>query len=152
MKNSSTQQAPGKTVEGNTLIRIAQAITALCILVLGTAAIMSIFNPHLVSEASGFSAQTNYGITNVRTLGAPTLALALTALFGLIRRDWRFVLPASLYFLFNGSARVISLIGEGYEPVMIRGLILTFGLFAISQVAIYLLRAQGAKVASPYQH
>ena len=132
-------------MRGKVGIRLAQALIALCILVLGTAAMTSIFSPHFVSEASGFSAQTDYGITNIRTLGAPTLALALTALFGLVRGDWRFVLPASLYFLFNGSARVISILGEGYDPVMIRGLIATFGLFAISQVAIYLLRTRTPK-------
>lgn len=122
------------------MIRIAQFLTALFVLVLGSAALTTMLFPVHINEPSGFNAVTDYGFTNLRTLGAPTLSLAIIAALGAIRRDWLLVLPASLYFLFNATARVISIFAEGYQPIMLRGLILTFTLFVLSQVAIHIFR------------
>lgn len=122
------------------MIRLAQALSALFVLVLGGAALTLIFSPQSVNEPSGFNAITDYAITNVRTLGAPLLSLAIITAIGAFRKDWILLLPASLYFLFNGSARVVSIFNEGWDPVMLRGLILTYGLFALSQVALQTFR------------
>jgi len=86
---------------------------------------MTIFFPMMLSESVGFNPINDYGITNVRTIGAPTLSLAIITAIGAIRNEWLLILPASLYFLFNCSARVISLFVEQYDPIMIRGLVLT---------------------------
>ena len=76
----------------------------------------------------------------MRTLGAPTLSLAVITAIGAVKTEWLLILPASLYFLFNGSARLISVFVEGYEPIMLRGLILTFTLFVLSQVTLHIFR------------
>lgn len=122
------------------MIRFAQLLSATFVLILGGAGITTMFSPMSINEAADFIAISDYGITNLRTLGAPTLALALITAIGLIRKDWLLILPASMYFLFNGSARVISLFAEQYDPIMIRGLILTFGLFILSQIALHIFR------------
>lgn len=122
------------------MIRFAQILSALFVLVLGASALTTIFSPMSINEPSGFNAVTNYGITNLRTLGAPTLSLAVITAIGALKKEWLLILPASLYFLFNGSARLISVFVEGYEPIMLRGLILTFTLFALSQVALHMFK------------
>ena len=127
------------------MIRFAQILAGLFVLVLGGSALTTIVSPETINIPSGFNAVTNYGFTNLRTLGAPTLSLAIITLIGIFRKQWLFILPASMYFFFNGSARVISSFVEGYEPVMLRGLILTFGLFVLSQLVIYVFRKEAAK-------
>lgn len=122
------------------MIRIAQILSGLFVLVLGSAGLLTIFSPEHINEPSGFNAVTDYGFTNLRTLGAPTLALAITTLIGAVRKDWLLILPASMYFLFNASARIISVFAEGYEPIMLRGMMLTLGLFALSQIALHVFR------------
>ena len=122
------------------MTRFAQVLSAVFVLVLGSAALVAIFSPMSINEPSGFNAVTNYGITNLRTLGAPTLSLAVITAIGTIKKRWLLILPASMYFFFNGSARVISTFVEGYEPIMLRGLLFTFTLFVLSQLAIYLFR------------
>ena len=96
--------------------------------------------PAAINETAGFNAVTDYGFTNLRTLGAPTLSLAIITAIGAYRREWLLLLPASMYFFLNGSARVISLFVEQYDPVMLRGLVLTFGLFVLSQIALHIFR------------
>ena len=122
------------------MLRFAQALCVLFVLIFLSASVSTIFFPRRFSDASGFNPTTDYAITNVRTLGAPLLSFAIVTTLGIVRRSWLLLLPASLYFLFNALARVISVLSEGYEPVMLRGLLLTFGLFALSQVAIYAFR------------
>lgn len=122
------------------MIKFAQLISAIFALILGSAGITTMLSPMSINEAADFIAISDYGITNLRTLGAPTLALAVITVIGLIRKDWLLILPASMYFLFNGSARVISLFAEQYDPIMIRGLILTFSLFIFSQIVIYIFK------------
>lgn len=122
------------------MTRFAQVLSAVFVLVLGSAALVAIFSPMSINEPSGFNAVTNYGITNLRTLGAPTLSLAVITAIGTIKKRWLLILPASMYFFFNGSARIISAFVEGYEPIMLRGLLFTFTLFVLSQLAIYLFR------------
>jgi len=122
------------------MTRLAQLLSWGFVLVLGGAGIAAMLFPMSVNEPAGFNAVTDYGLTNVRTLGAPTLALAITTAIGAIRREWVLILPASMYFLFNASARVISVLVEGYDPVMLRGLALTFTLFGLSQAALHIFR------------
>ena len=119
---------------------IAQFLSAIFVLILGGAGITSLVSPTAILGSAGLQASSDYGITTLRTLGAPTLALAITTIIGAVRKEWLLILPASLYFFLNGSARVISLIAEQYDPIMIRGLVLTGTLFVLSQVAIYLFR------------
>lgn len=127
------------------MTKFAQFLSIIFVLVLGSTALTTIFSPMSINEPSGFNAVTNYGITNIRTLGAPTLSLAIITLIGTIKKKWLLILPASLYFFFNGSARVISTFVEGYEPIMLRGLLLTFTLFILSQVALHIFRRAGQK-------
>lgn len=94
----------------------------------------------MINELSGFNAMSNYGFTNLRTLGAPTLSLAIITAIGAYRKEWLLILPASLYFGFNFLARLLSTVVEWYEPVMLFGLLMTFTLFILSQVALYTFR------------
>ena len=126
------------------MYRFAQILSWGFVLVLGVAGIMTMLFPTAVNEPAGFNATTDYGLTNVRTLGAPTLALAIATAIGAIRREWLLVLPASMYFLFNASARVISVLVEGYDPVMLRGLLITSVLFALSVFVVRTMRANTA--------
>lgn len=122
------------------MLKFAQFLSAVFVLVLGSAAVTTMFFPDVINAPSGFNVVTNYGFTNLRTLGAPTLSLAVITIIALWRKDWVLLLPASLYFLFNFSARVISVVVEGYEPVMLTGLLFTFTLFSLSQVALHSFR------------
>lgn len=122
------------------MLRFAQFLSILFVLILGGAGITAIFFPLSINEAAGFNALSDYGITNLRTLGAPTLSLAIITAISLIRKDWLLILPASMYFLFNGSSRLISVFEEGYDPIMLRGLLLTFALFTLSQIALHIFR------------
>ena len=129
------------------MTRLAQILSALFVLVLGGAALTSIFSPMSIVGPSGFDIISNYGITNLRTLGAPTLSLAIITAIGVFRKEWLLILPASLYFLFNFSARLISVFAEGYEPVMLRGLLITSVLFILSQIALHIFRtAEGTQL------
>lgn len=130
------------------MLRFAQALCVLFVLIFLAASVSIMFLPQRISDASGFNPTTDYAITNVRTLGAPLLSLAVITTLGIVRRSWLLLLPASLYFLFNGLARVVSVLSEGYEPVMLRGLLLTFGLFALSQFAVYTFRRPEATVSA----
>ena len=126
------------------MIRVAQFLSLLFVLILGSAGLTTMLFPIHINEPSGFNAATDYGFTNLRTLGAPTLSLAIITAIGAIRKEWILVLPASMYFFLNGTARLISVFVEGYEPVMLRGLMLTFGLFLLSQIALHIFkRASG---------
>ncbi|MCO7226962.1 hypothetical protein [Pleionea sp. CnH1-48] len=129
------------------MLRFAQILSALFVLIFAASSLTIIFAPDAVNQAAGFNASTDYGFTNLRTLGAPLLSLAIITAIGAIRKQWILLLPASLYFLFNGSARVVSLFAEQYDPVMLRGLVLTFGLFALSQIALHTFRRMERKFA-----
>ena len=118
------------------MLRFAQVLCVLFVLIFLAASVGAMFFPQRISNASGCNPTTNSAITNVRTLGSPLLSFAVVTTLRIVRRSWLLLFPASLYFLFNGLARVVSLLNEGYEPVMIRGLLLTFGLLALSQIAI----------------
>ncbi|AWF81602.1 hypothetical protein BTJ40_12625 [Microbulbifer sp. A4B17] len=122
------------------MIRFSQFLSGIFVLVLGLAGLVTMLFPEIINGLAGFDATTNYGFTNLRTLGAPTLSLAIITAIGAFRKEWLLILPASVYFLFNGSSRVISVLVEGYEPVMLTGLIVTFTLFILSQVAVYNFR------------
>lgn len=113
------------------MTRIAQLISVLFVLIFSTAAIAIIFFPQSAT-ASGFNPTSDYGLTNVRTLGAPLLMMALVTAYGAFSKKWMVLVPASMYFLFNGLTRVISAFNEQYDDVMLRGLVLTFLLFAFS--------------------
>lgn len=128
------------------MIRLAQILSVIFVLVLGSSALTTILSPVTINEPSGFNAVTNYGFTNLRTLGAPTLSLAVIAAIGAFKKSWWLILPASLYFLFNFSARVISVFAEGYKPVMLRGLLLTFSLFVLSQIALQIFRKKDSPI------
>ncbi|WDE05838.1 hypothetical protein SG34_002575 [Thalassomonas viridans] len=119
------------------MLRIAQFIAALFVIVFSVAAGAAIFFPDAVGAASGFNPTSDYGITNIRTLGAPLLMMAVVTAIGAYTRQWILLFPATIYFLFNGLTRVLSLFNEQYDDVMLRGLFLTFGLFTL---AIFVLK------------
>ena len=119
------------------MTQIAQAFSWLFVVVLGTAGLTMMLFPALLAEPAGFTAATDYGVTNLRTLGAPTLALAIITAIGAVRKDWLLILPAALYFLLNASARVISVVVEGYDPVMLQGLIFTSTLFVLAVFVLH---------------
>lgn len=127
------------------MLKAAQAIAALFVLVLGAASISNMFNPASVAETAGFNPISNYGLTNMRTLGAPTLSLAIITAIGIYRKEWLLITPAAMYFGFNFTARLISVVVEGFEPVMTRGLLLTSTLLVLALVSIYLFRRASAE-------
>lgn len=122
------------------MTKFAQILSGIFVLVLGSAALVTMLFPAIINEPSGFNAMTNYGFTNLRTLGAPTLSLAIITAIGAYRKEWLLLLPASMYFGFNFFARALSTIIEGYEPVMLFGLIMTLTLFVLSQIALHTFR------------
>ena len=133
------------------MTRLAQLLSVLFVLVLGSAALTSIFLPLSIVGPSGFEVASDYGITNLRTLGAPTLSLAIITAIAAFRTDWLLLLPAAMYFLFNLSARLISVFAEGYDPVMLRGLLITTVLVTLSQFALQIFRSNGRNVLRPLQ-
>lgn len=122
------------------MTRVAQGICLIFILMLGISGLTTMFMPTGFVDQVGFNPINNYAVTNVRTLGAPTLMMAIVTAIAALRKDWMLLLPASIYFALNFLARVTGAVVEGFEPVMTRGLILTAVLFILSQVAIYLFR------------
>ena len=124
------------------MTKLAQLLSGIFVLVLGSAALITMLFPAMINEPSGFNAMSNYGFTNLRTLGAPTLSLAIITAIGAYRKEWLLILPASLYFGFNFLARLLSTVVEGYEPVMLFGLLMTFTLFILSQVALHTFRKE----------
>ncbi|KZN49847.1 hypothetical protein [Pseudoalteromonas luteoviolacea] len=122
------------------MIKFAQVLCGMFVLILGSAALTAMFFPAIINEPSGFNAGSDYGFTNLRTLGAPTLSLAIITAIGIYKKAWLLILPASMYFFFNFFARAISAVIEGYDPVMLFGLIFTFTLFMLSQIALKIFR------------
>lgn len=118
--------------------RAAQILAGLFVLVLIAASVSNMFNPASVAETAGFNPTSNYGLTNMRTLGAPTLSIAIITTIGIYRKEWLLILPAAMYFGFNLTARLISIVVEGFEPVMVRGLGITSTLFFLALIAVYL--------------
>ena len=122
------------------MTKLAQILSGVFVLILGSAALTTMLFPAVINEPSGFNAISNYGFTNLRTLGAPTLSLAIITAIGAYKKQWLLILPASMYFFFNFQARLISVFIEGFEPVMWLGLIMTFSLFVLSQIALHCFR------------
>lgn len=114
------------------MFRIAQVLSSIFVIIFTAASMSAIFFPETLGAASGFNPTSDYGLTNIRTLGAPLLMMAIVTAVGIYAKNWIYLVPASMYFLFNGSTRVISLFNEQYDDVMLRGLFLTFGLFVVS--------------------
>jgi len=114
------------------MLRIAQFISILFVIIFTAAAIPVIFFPEFLGGISGFNPISDYGLTNIRTLGAPLLMMAIMTSIGAYTRNWLFLLPATIYFPLNGLTRVLSLFNEQYDVVMLRGLFLTFGLFILA--------------------
>lgn len=114
------------------MIRIAQLFSALFVLIFSAAAVGPIFFPAELGEISGFNPINDYGLTNIRTLGAPLLMMAVMTAIAVYTKRWVFLLPATIYFVSNGLTRVLSLFNEQYDSVMIRGLVITFALFGLA--------------------
>ena len=127
--------------------RAAQILAGLFVLVLVAASVSNMFNPANVAETAGFNPTSNYGLTNMRTLGAPTLRSAIITAIGIYSKEWMLILPAAMYFGFNLTARLISIAVEGFEPVMVRGLGITSTLFILALVAVYLFNRIKAQTA-----
>ncbi|MDK1286996.1 hypothetical protein [Pseudoalteromonas umbrosa] len=124
------------------MIKFAQVLCGMFVLILGSAALTAMLFPAIINEPSGFNVVTDYGFTNLRTLGAPTLSLAIITAIGIYKKAWLLILPASMYFFLNFFARAISAVIEGYEPAMLFGLIFTFTLFVLSLIALQVFKKE----------
>lgn len=128
------------------MVRLANIIACLFVVIFSVAGVTATFFPQILGDTSGFNPTSDYGLTNIRTLGAPLLMMALVTAYGIFSKNWLLIAPACLYFFLNGSTRVVSLLNEAYDPVMIRGLIITFSLFLLATWVIKTLRkAQGVQ-------
>ncbi|KZN53905.1 hypothetical protein N474_18865 [Pseudoalteromonas luteoviolacea CPMOR-2] len=122
------------------MTKLAQILSGFFVVILGSAGLVTMLLPEVINEPSGFNAITQYGLTNLRTLGAPTLSLAIITAIGAYKKQWLLILPASMYFFLNFLARTISTVVEGYDPIMLFGLLMTLSLFALSQIALHIFR------------
>ena len=130
------------------MTRIAQLPSVLFVVVLGIAGLTAILSPDTIAEPSEFNVTTDYGTTNLRTLGAPTLSLAIITAIGAIRKHWLLLLPAATYFALNLTARLLSVAAEGYESAMLRGLLITTALAVLAQITLHTFRTGEPSVNS----
>lgn len=130
------------------MIRVAQILSVLGGLFVAAISVLYLVSPTTAASFNGFSLTDTFSTTNMRTLFAPMAMVALTAVLGGIRKDWKFLLPAALYFLFVGVARIIGLIADGFDVSTVRGLVLAVVFFAIFEVALQLFRRESKKAAA----
>jgi|GEM_PF-3002663 len=123
------------------MVRLANIIASLFVIIFSAAGITATFFPQILGNTSGFNPISDYGLTNIRTLGAPLLMMAAISAYAIFAKNWILLAPACIYFLFNGMTRLISLFNEEYDPVMLRGIILTFSLFLLASWVIKTLKA-----------
>ena len=74
------------------------------------------------------------------------LALGILTGIGAVKGVFEFLVPAPLYFLMLIVTRIVSLITEGSDPGIIRGLVLAIVFFIVTEVAAQLVkRAKASK-------
>lgn len=127
------------------MTKAAQSLAGLMALFVAAIAVFYLFNPSAAAQANGFNPATDFGVTNTRTLAASMLMVSVTAMIGALRRDWVFLVPAALYFLFTALIRVFGLVMEGADPGTLRGLVLAVVLFAVAEFALQVFRRGDAR-------
>ena len=122
------------------MIRAAQIAAAAVALASIFFSIGVLFNPVGTGASLGWATDTPFGTTNLRTTAASLLMIAVTAGIGAMRKDWVFLLPAALNFLFTALIRVFGLIADGYDPSTLRGLFIALVFFAVAEFALQVFR------------
>lgn len=122
------------------MLRAAQILSGLMAAFVAAIAVTYIVNPTATAEVNGLNPVNDFGMTNMRTLAAPMLMVALTAALGAVKKNWMFLLPAALYFLFTAIIRVIGIFADGADPSTIRGLIVAAVFFGIAEFALQIFR------------
>ena len=131
------------------MLRAAQASSGLATLALFGFAMLYLFNPMAASGANGLDPVGEYGLTNMRTLAAPLLAMAVMAGIGTVKKSFVFVAPAALYFLFTAVIRVFGLVVDGANSQTLRGLVLALVLFALAEFAIFVFKKDAKETNGP---
>ena len=122
------------------MTRAAQILAGLLALFVAGFGLLYALNPLGASAANGLAPDTVFGMTNMRTLAAPMLMIALMTAIGAVRQSWEFLLPAALYFLFTALLRVLGLVADGFDTSTLRGLVLALVLFAVAEFALQIFR------------
>lgn len=104
------------------------------------------FTPDALSGLTALTANDAFGASNIRAMGAPMLALGILTGIGAVKGVFEFLVPAPLYFLMLIVTRIVSLVTEGSDPGIIRGLVLAIVFFIVTEVAAQLVkRAKASK-------
>lgn len=119
---------------------IAQILAGLVALFLGFLAIRYTFTPDALSNLNQLSADSAFGKSNIRAMGAPMLMLALLTGLGALKKNFYMLIAAPVYFLSIIFTRIVSIVADGSDPGITRSLILAVVLFVISEVAAQLIK------------
>ncbi len=122
------------------MLRAAQVAAGLIALVFAGFSILYIFSPLGASAANSLDPIGESGMTNMRALAAPLLAMGLMAAIGAVKKNAIFLAPAALYFLFSIVIRVSGLIVDGAGGSTVRGIVVPIVLFAIAEFAMFVFR------------
>ena len=122
------------------MIRAAQIAAAAVALASILFSIGILFNPVGTASSLNWATDTPFGTTNLRTTAASLLMIAVTAGIGAVRKNWIFLLPAALNFLFTALIRVFGLVADGYDPSTLRGLFIALVFFAAAEFALQVFR------------
>ncbi len=128
--------------------RAAQALSGLLALFLAAIGMLYTFNPSGVSAANNLLYETTFGATNMRTLAAPMLMMAIVTAIGAVRQDWKFLVPAAVYFLLTVVIRALGLALDGFDSGTLRGLAVAALLFVVAEVPVQVFRRAGARQAA----
>ena len=127
------------------LIKVTQILTGLLALILFGFAGLYLFNPLGASELNGMIPNDAYGITNMRVNAAALASFGVMAAIGAVKKDFVFVAPAALYFLFVILIRLLGLALDGGHSDTIRGLVLAIVLFIIAEIGVQVFKKNKAK-------
>lgn len=122
------------------MLRLAQIASGLLAVVFAAFSILYLFNPLGASALNGLDPVGDHGMTNMRVLAAPILAMGVMAAIGAVKKEAIFLAPAALYFLFTVIIRVTGLVVDGGSTGTIRGIILAAVLFVIAEFALQVFR------------
>ena len=126
-------------------IKLIQILTGLLALILFGFAGLYLFNPLGASELNGLTPNDAYGVTNLRINAAPLAAFGLMAAIGAVKKNFVFIAPAALYFLFTALIRVVGLIVDGAHSDTIRGLVLAVVLFIVAEICLQVFKKNSEK-------
>lgn len=122
-----------------TMTRIAQVLSGLLAAFLAFASLSTIFDPASLARV-GIGSVEDFGITALRTLGAPVLMMSVMSAIALRTQNWRYLVPVAIYALINAVIRIGGLAMDGVHTSTIRGLVLAVVVFLVAEVALQLFR------------